>query len=89
MPEGTAVIGERAFWDCDTLASITLPDSMTTIGEEAFGYCVNLQSARIPGSVTAIGENAFYGCPKGLRVTVDRKSYAEQYCKKNKLKRGY
>ena len=45
--------------------------------------------AGIPGSVTAIGGNAFYGCPRGLKVTVDRGSFAEKYCKENKLKRSY
>ena len=88
VPDGTVEIGERAFWDCGTMVSITLPDSVTTIGEEAFGYCTGLTSAGIPGSVTAIGENAFYGCPHTLKVTVDRGSYAEQYCKKNRLKRS-
>lgn len=89
VPDGTLEIGERAFWGCETMVSVTLPDSMTTIGEEAFGYCVSLQSARIPGSVTEIGENAFYACPRALKITVDRNSYAEKYCKRNKLKRSY
>ena len=89
VPDGTAEIDERAFWGCDTLTSITLPDSMTTIREEVFGYCTGLESARIPESVTLIGENTFYGCPRTMKVTVDRGSYAEKYCKKNKLKRAY
>ena len=89
VPDGTAEIDERAFWGCDTLTSITLPDSMTTIREEVFGYCTGLESARIPESVTLIGDNTFYGCPRTMKVTVDRGSYAEKYCKKNKLKRAY
>ena len=89
VPDGTLEIGERAFWDCDTLTSIALPDSVTTIGDETFGYCVNLRSARIPGSVTVIGVNAFYACPRELKVKVDRGSSAEQYCKESKLKRSY
>ncbi len=89
VPDGTQSIGERAFWDCETMVSVTLPDSVETIGEEAFAYCVKLRNARIPKSVTAIGSNAFYGDQSALTVAVDRGSYAEQYCKKNKLQRDY
>ena len=89
VPDGIREIGDRAFWDCGTLASVILPDSMITIGEESFAYCTSLLSVRIPDSVTAIGEKAFYGDQKALTVTVNRGSFAEQYCKKNKLKRGY
>ena len=32
-------IGSYAFYDCDSLTSITIPDSVTTIGSQAFRYC--------------------------------------------------
>ena len=32
-------IGELAFFDCGSLASIDIPNSVTTIGEGAFGFC--------------------------------------------------
>ncbi len=89
VPGGIREIGERAFWDCDTMVSVTIPDSVTTIGEEAFACCSGLRTVRIPDSVTEILTNALWGCPDDMTVTVDRGSFAEQYCKKNKLKRGY
>ena len=89
IPDGIREIGDRAFWGCEILTSVTIPASATTIGDEAFGCCSDLLSVRIPADVTAIGENAFYGCHKKLTVTVKRGSYAEQYCKKNRIKRKY
>jgi hypothetical protein len=58
-------IGERAFEDCSSLTSITIPNSVTSIGDEAFIYCSDLISVTIPNSVMSIGEGAFSGC-RGL-----------------------
>ena len=55
-------IGERAFYDCDGLSSITIPNSVTSIGEWAFWGCSGLTSITIPNSVTSIGSSAFQDC---------------------------
>ena len=55
-------IGERAFYNCKSLTSITLPNSVTSIGEGAFEYCESLTSIEIPNRVTSIGYGAFWGC---------------------------
>ena len=57
-----AEIGGWAFYYCDNLTSIELPDTITTIGERAFIYCENLTSIELPDTVTIIGEGAFEGC---------------------------
>ncbi len=60
-------IGERAFYGCSGLTSITIPNSVTSIGGDAFSGCSGLTSVTIPNSVTSIGSSAFSGC-SGLTI---------------------
>ena len=55
-------IGERAFYDCSGLTSVTIPNSVTSIGGRAFEDCSGLTSVTIPNSVTSIGDRAFFCC---------------------------
>ena len=62
-------IGEGAFYDCDGLTSVTIPNSVTSIGRSAFSLCSGLTSVEIPNSVTTIGESAFYyGCLTSVTI---------------------
>ncbi len=54
-------IGKEAFYECDSLTSVTIPDSVTSIGDFAFSDCGRLTSITIPDSVTSIGSSAFDG----------------------------
>ena len=53
-------IGSSAFYYCEILTSVTIPDSVTSIGERAFVGCTSLTSITIPDSVISIGNSAFY-----------------------------
>lgn len=55
-------IGERAFFRCNWLTSIDIPNSVTTIGNYAFYNCTGITSLNIGNSVTSIGSSAFSGC---------------------------
>ena len=47
-------IGDAVFEWCESLASVTIPDSVISIGESAFHGCKSLTSITIPDSVTVI-----------------------------------
>ena len=86
--QGIQSIGDSAFEWCDSLTTITIPDSVTSIGEHAFFDCESLTNMTIPESVTSIGENAFLHSDN-LTLTVFRDSYAAQYAKDNGLSYTY
>ena len=63
-------IGDGAFYMCDGLTSVTIPDSVTSIGERAFAHCSNLLKVTIGNSVTSIGQEVFAGCYSLVQVTI-------------------
>ena len=65
MPYKVTTIGNEAFYENNSLLSVTIPSSVKTIGAKAFGQCQNLTSLTLPNSVTSIGDLAFTG--SGLR----------------------
>lgn len=75
-------IDYRAFYECETLISITIPDSVVTIRDGnpyeefenfgAFAGCTSLKSVTIPDSVTSIGSYTFCRCTSLKDVTLPR-----------------
>ena len=59
---GLTSIGEKAFYNCSSLISVTIPENVTSIGDDAFNGCSVLASINIPSSVNSIGARAFTGC---------------------------
>lgn len=44
LPPSIKEIGEYAFYDCQELKNVTIPNKVTTIGKRAFGLCKNLNT---------------------------------------------
>ena len=63
-------IGYKAFFDCTSLTSVTIPDSVTSIGNIAFAGCTSLTSVTIGDRVTSIGKHTFYLCIRLTSVTI-------------------
>ena len=63
-------ISWSAFYNCDSLTEIVIPDSVTSIGSGAFWGCDSLTEIIIPDSVTSIGYDAFEGCDSLTSVTI-------------------
>ena len=83
LGEGVTSIEDRAFYNCTSLTSVTIPSSVTSIGSSAFYNCTSLTSVTIPEGVTSIGSYAFEGCrgltsvtiPEGVTSIEDRAFY--------------
>ena len=85
VPQGVLSIDDYAFFDCNFLTSVILPDSLSSIGDYAFASCSSLSSIFIPTSVTTIGECAFISCSSLSSISlpdsvVSIGSHAFQFC---------
>ncbi|MBQ7226484.1 MAG: leucine-rich repeat domain-containing protein, partial [Clostridia bacterium] len=63
-------IGEKAFFGCGQIESVTLPSGIKTIGASTFSGCASLKSIKLPSGVTSIGISAFKGCSSLGKVTL-------------------
>ncbi len=55
-------IGNKSFYQCSVLRSVTIGNGVTTIGSNAFINCSSLTNITIGNSVTSIGIAAFTSC---------------------------
>lgn len=70
IAQGITDISDRAFYGCESLTSISIPDSVISIGNSAFSRCISLPSILIPSGVTSIGKEAFSYCTSLTRVSL-------------------
>lgn len=62
-------IGEYAFYRCESLTKISMPNGVTNIEYRAFFGCDSLSNITIPDSVTSIGLLAFSYCISLTSIT--------------------
>ena len=68
ITNGTRVICNDAFRQCERLEEITIPSSVNFIGSDAFGGCSSLNSITLPNSIVYIGNGAFVGALSNIVI---------------------
>ena len=63
-------IGDKCFYECSGLTSITIPSSVTSLGKYCFSGCNGLTSITIPSSVTSLGQSCFESCIGLTSITI-------------------
>ena len=63
IENGITHIGSGAFWRCENLSSVEIPNTVISIGSATF-MGTFLKFIKIPESVTSIGDATFGPCPK-------------------------
>lgn len=59
-----------AFEGCESLKSITIPESVRYVGNEAFSGCAGLEDVILKDGIENIGSCAFYRCERLETITV-------------------
>ncbi len=59
IKDGTTDICYNAFYDCDNMKSVSIPDSVVNINGAAFCSCNNLSSVKMSTNIKKIGYEAF------------------------------
>ena len=62
MPASITTVDRYAFYNCQSLTSVTIASGVTAIGDYTFKRCSELSSITIPAGVTTIGIEAFANC---------------------------
>lgn len=75
-------IGDRAFYSCTALKSVTIPKTVTRIGLGAFESCSNLEAVYFEVSPESIGDHVF---DPGVTLYGPAGSSVEEYAKINDL----
>ena len=83
FPANLTQIKNAAFYGCEGLTSIEIPNTVQVLGDQAFYGCTHLGNVRIPDSVTKIGTEIFKNCGSAVTIICESGSEAERYANSN------
>ncbi len=66
----TKIIGYKAFKNCTSLLSISIPSSVSTISNSAFYGCSKLETLNLSNGLLNIGNESFNGCSNLLGISI-------------------
>ncbi|MGN0782553.1 MAG: leucine-rich repeat domain-containing protein [Christensenellales bacterium] len=89
-------ISKSAFFMCDKLTSVIIPDSITEIGVNAFAKCANLVRAELPSGLKKLEKGAFSNClslteiriPKTTEIIAENPIYGSKSIKSIEVEDG-
>lgn len=70
IKDGTLSIGKNAFYGCDLLEQVTIPETVLSIGSGAFYGCKSITKVVLPQALQEVGECAFAGCSSLASVSI-------------------
>ncbi|MDD6642794.1 MAG: leucine-rich repeat protein, partial [Firmicutes bacterium] len=70
LESGATSIGGYAFYGCNHLTNMTIPESVTSIGSSAFNNCSSLWHVHFIGDMPTIGSSAFNNCASNLTLCI-------------------
>ena len=72
IPKGVTSIGDYAFYDCDSITSVSIPKSVTSIEDKAFEGCSSLTGIMLPNGLKNIGNSAFIDCTSLTSIKIPK-----------------
>lgn len=70
FPEGLTYLGEKAFYGCTGLTTITLPSSVETYGPNIFYGCSNVTYVELPQDMEKIPDGLLWNCTGLKRIYI-------------------
>ena len=61
-------IGERAFYYCSSVTSVTMPSTVTSIGGVAFQHCSSMTEVNFSDKITSIADWSFGNCSSLVKI---------------------
>lgn len=69
--DGTVTaIGRLAFYRCEGLTAVTLPESILSVGDSAFEGCTQLAEASLGSNVKTLGNSVFLDCAALAQIAI-------------------